>query len=105
MCDSGASDDFGCTFKAAENPSDDNGTHIMGVRFEVPGDNCVYASGHNNTMFNLRRKFCLDGDRLKEVEQPFHFVGLKSKTKRDLTFYQDMALKQAVGTIAKGDFV
>lgn len=111
LCGSGASDDFFCAFKPFDGPAksldnpEEYGTQIDGMRFEIPGDGCVYVAGHNNTMFNLRRKFCLDGDRLKEIEQPFHFVGLKSKTKENLTLYRDRDKKQVVGTIAKGDFV
>src|SRR5262249_39967427 len=85
--------------------SDKTGTYIAGLRFEVPGDGCVYPSGHNNTYFNLRRKFCLDGDKLKEIAQPFHYVGLKSKTTRALVFYSDLTMKRAVGTIEANDFV
>jgi len=103
-CDSGGSDDFGCSFTAIGGALDKN-NHLPGLRFEIPGDNCVYASGHNDTMFNLRRKFCLDGDRLKEVKQPLHYVGLRSKTVRDLTFYSDLTLKTPVGTIPRGEFV
>ena len=105
VCSSGGSDDFNCMFRPVGKSGDPFRNQIGGVRFEISGDDCVYASGHVNTMFDHRRKYCLVGDDLKEVRQPFHFVGLKSKTLRDLTFYSDKAGASAVGTIPKGEFV
>jgi hypothetical protein len=104
-CDSGGSADFGCTFAAVGSTDDAGRSRLPGLRFEIPGDNCVYVSGHNDTMFNLRRKFCLDGDRLKEVKQPFHYVGLRSKAIHELTIYSDLTSKMPVGTIQQGDAV
>ena len=105
-CDSGGGASFGCNFKQIGGTSVSSGTHLMGMRFEIPGDGCVYASSeHNDTMFNLRRKFCLDGDSLKEVEQPFDYVGLESATRHALTVYSDITVKHAIGTIAAGSFV
>lgn len=105
VCSSGGSADYNCVFNLVGGAADLYRDQIEGLRFEIPGDGCVYASGHVNTMFDHRRKYCLDGDRLKEVKQPFHYVGLKSKTLRDLTFYSDKAATNAVSTIPKGEFV
>lgn len=105
VCSSGGSADYNCVFNLVGGAADLYRDEIGGVRFEIPGDGCVYASGHVNTMFDHRRKYCLDDDRLKEVSQPFHYVGLKSKTLHDLTFYFDKAATNAVGTIPKGEFV
>jgi hypothetical protein len=105
VCSSGGSADFNCMFRPVGKSGDPFRSQIEGVRFEISGDDCVYASGHVNTMFDHRRKYCLVEDDLKEIRQPFHFVGLKSTTLRDLTFYSDKAGTSAVGTIPKGDFV
>jgi hypothetical protein len=102
-CDSGGSADFGCTFAAVGGSGDVDRNRLSGIRFEIPGDNCVYVSGHNDAMFNLHRKFCLDGSRLKETKQPFHYVGLRSKAIHELTFYSDLKSKTPVGTIPQGD--
>src|SRR5262249_1773131 len=91
-CTSGGSDDFPFAFIALGHTFDYKTNDLPGLRFEIPGDNCVYASGHNDTQFNLRRKFCLDGSRLREIKQPFHYVGVQSRTRRELTFYSDMAM-------------
>jgi hypothetical protein len=104
VCSSGGSADYNCVFSLVGGAADLYRDQIGGVRFEIPGDGCVYASGHVNTMFDHRRKY-LDDDRLKEVRQPFHYVGLKSKTLHDLSFYFDKAATNAVGTIPKGEFV
>ncbi|MET4180134.1 hypothetical protein ABIB94_002230 [Bradyrhizobium sp. JR7.2] len=105
VCSSGGSADYNCVFNLIGGAGDLYQDQIEGLRFEIPGDGCVYASGHVNPMFDHRRKYCLDDDRLKEVNQPFHYVGLKSKTLHDLTFYFDKAATNAVGTIPKGEFV
>lgn len=105
VCSSGGSADYNCVFNLVGGSADLYQDQIEGLRFEMPGDGCVYASGHVNTMFNHRRRYCLDGDRLKEVAQPFHYVGLKSKTLHDLTFYSDKGATNVVGTIPKGGFV
>ena len=106
VCSSGGSADYTCSFKPVGSTRDIVQNQLEGLRFEIPGDYCVYASGHNNTMFDNRRKYCVDEEnQLQEIKQPFHYVGLKSKTLRDLTFYSDKEATNAVGTIPKGEFV
>lgn len=102
-CDSGFSDDFSCTFFDQNNKNER--TKISGTLFEIPGDGCVYASGHNNTMFDVHRKFCISGNILKEETQPFHYAGLQSFTKVELTLYNDNQLSKKIGKIDEGEMI
>jgi len=56
------------------------GNAIMGLELEAPGDGCFYVRGHTNSWFDKRRKFTSEGGYLREVRQPFYYVGLETKT-------------------------
>jgi hypothetical protein len=75
---------------------------IPGLRFYIPGTGAIYASGHTNTMFDVRRKYVLQGDKLVEVKQPFYWVGLESKAKKNLVLYSGKDGKETVAHLPKG---
>jgi hypothetical protein len=83
FCDNGASEDPNCKFVKAGDF--ENAVEIAGLRFTIPGDGCVYASGHTNSDFSFRRKYCLVKDGLKEVVQPVLYVGVSSSALKPLT--------------------
>lgn len=88
ICDAGPSGDPSCTFSVPGSP--DKSTSLPGLRFAIPGDGCVYASGHANSYFAERRKYCLSkGGDLAEIAQPALYVGLKSKALRPVTLYAE----------------
>ena len=76
--------------------------YIAGLDFYIPGTGAIYASGHTNTMFDVRRKYVLQGDKLVEVKQPFYWVGLESKAKKDLVLYSGKDGKETVARLPKG---
>lgn len=98
ICDAGPSGDPSCTFGVPGDP--EKSTSLPGLRFAIPGDGCVYASGHANSYFPERRKYCLtkSGD-LAEVMQPALYVGLKSKALRPVTLYSERSLQTVVARI------
>src|SRR5690349_7725503 len=98
-CDSGGSNDPQCVFSASQNP-EDPGTAIPGTLFFIPGDGCVYASGHTNNMFSARALYCRQGAELQPVAQPFSYAGFQSKALRKLTLYADKQKSGIVITIA-----
>ena len=53
-------------------------------------------------MFDVRRKYVLQGDKLVEVKQPFYWVGLESKAKKDLVLYSGKDQKETVARLPKG---
>lgn len=76
--------------------------YISGLEFYIPGTGAIYASGHTNTMFDTRRKYVLQVNELVEVKQPFYWVGLESKAKKDLVLYSGKDWKETVARIPKG---
>jgi hypothetical protein len=76
--------------------------YIAGLNFYIPGTGAIYASGHTNTEFDTRRKYVLQGGELVEVKQPFYWVGLESKAKKDLVLYSGKDQKEAVARVPKG---
>lgn len=53
----------------------------------IKGNGSVYTSGHASTMSNQNRKFIFENDSLKEIEQPFYYIGLKTKTRNPIKIY------------------
>jgi hypothetical protein len=52
---------------------------IYALKLYITGS-AIYSAGHTNNYFNMRRKFVVQQNKLVEVEQPFYYVGLKTKT-------------------------
>jgi hypothetical protein len=103
-CDSGGSNDPQCVFSTSQDPAQE-GVAIPGLLFVIPGDGCVYSSGHTNNMFSARALHCLKEGVLQPVAQPFSYAGFQSKALRPLTLYADQRKSGIVTTIAQGDFV
>ena len=105
-CDSGGSWDQQCTVYQ-ERPGD--GLKLLlsipGLRFAFPGDSAIYVDGHNNTMFNLRKKFVWQDSTFIEAAQPFHYVGLETTTREAVTLYADAGYKSAVEKLPAGSSV
>lgn len=82
--------------------SDEPAGYISGLEFYIPGTGAIYASGHTNTMFDTRRKYVLQDGKLAEVKQPFYWVGLESKAKKDLVLFSGKDGKETVARLPKG---
>jgi hypothetical protein len=78
---------------------------INGLNLFVPGNGFLYIDGHTDDMFNRRRKYVVSRDSIKEVPQPFYYVGLDSKTKEEIRLYADSTNTQVVATVPKGSTV
>lgn len=48
---------------------------VGATTFVAPGNGFVYSAGFTNTYFNARRKFEVKAGKVREVKQPFYFVG------------------------------
>lgn len=48
---------------------------VGATTFVVPGNGFVYSSGFTNNYFTARRKFEVKAGKVREVRQPFYFVG------------------------------
>jgi hypothetical protein len=76
--------------------------YVPGLNFYIPGTGAIYASGHTNTMFDTRRKYVLEGDKLVEVKQPFYWVGLESKALKDISLLSKKGGQEVVARLPKG---
>ncbi len=74
---------------------------IAALNIVVPGNGSVYSSGHTNNMFNKRRKFKVENNKLKEIEQSFYYVGLKTKTLKPLTLYSSTQISNITANLPK----
>jgi len=68
----------------------------------LPGNGNIYISGHIDNMFNERRKFVLDHGSIREVKQPFLYVGTKDKTRADIYLYSSKDQKEVVAKLPRG---
>lgn len=75
---------------------------ITGLDFEAPGDGFFYVRGHTNSWFDMRRKFAVEGGNLREVKQPFYYVGLETKTLRQIPVYGTQGGGEYIGRIEEG---
>lgn len=71
----------------------------------IPGDGFIYASARTNRMFKIRRKFRIVNDRFVEVKQPYFFVGLQSKTVKDITIFSDTLIQEPVAYLPEASDV
>lgn len=75
---------------------------IHGLNFEAPGDGFFYIRGHTDSWFDMRRKFTVDGGNLRETKQPFYYVGLETKTLRQIPVYSTQGCSEYIGRIEEG---
>jgi hypothetical protein len=62
---------------------------IDGLDLEVPGDGYFYVRGHTDSWSDMCRKFTVEGGNLREVKQPFHYIGLETKTLKQIHLYSN----------------
>lgn len=101
-CDSGGSGDPGCTILKENNGHLKKINHIMGLNFAFPCNGIIYVDGHNNTMFNVRKKYEWKNRSFIEIKQPYNYVGLDSITKKPIQIYSSKEYKQVVANLPKG---
>jgi hypothetical protein len=75
---------------------------INGLDFEAPGDGFFYVRGHTDSWFDMRRKFTVEGGNLREVKQPFYYVGLETKTLRQIPVFSTQGCSEYIGRIEEG---
>ncbi|GBG13348.1 sorbosone dehydrogenase [Novimethylophilus kurashikiensis] len=101
-CDSGGSWDPGCTFLLENEGKLKKVFQTLGLRFALPGNGNIYVEGHNDTMFNVRKKYGWHDGKCIEIKQPFNFVGLDTTTREPIELFSSQEYKQIVATLPKG---
>ncbi len=74
---------------------------ISALKIAIPGNGSIYSSGHTNNVFNTRKKFKVVDNKLKEIEQAFYYVGLKTKTLKPITLYNSEQLNSKIASLPK----
>ncbi|MBK9673469.1 MAG: hypothetical protein IPO70_14845 [Bacteroidetes bacterium] len=74
---------------------------VAALEFYINNNGVIYSAGHINNMFNKRRKFQLYIDTLIEIQQPFYYVGLKTKTASPLTLYHSKSGNEIIAQLPK----
>lgn len=74
---------------------------VGGLNLIIPGNGSLYVSGHTNNMFNERRKFKVMGNRVREIPQPFYYVGIGTVTTRPIKLYSSLSKKEVVAQLPK----
>ncbi len=67
---------------------------VMALKVYIPGNGNIYVSGHTNNAFNMRRKYKVVNDELVETEQPFYYVGMKTKTLKPINLFASREFKK-----------
>jgi hypothetical protein len=61
----------------------------------------AYSTGHSNCMYDRKRKFQISNDTIIETYQPFYYVGIKGKTKMEITLFTNKTGNEIVAKIPK----
>ncbi len=69
---------------------------FLGTELIVPGDGSLYVSGEADDFFNKRRKYSLKEGALKEVVQPYYYVGLRTTNRKSIDLYSDKTYRDKV---------
>ena len=99
LFDYGMSADPNFTIAKKEDDSYKVVASISGLTLYIPGNGNLYCEGHTNNYFNERKKYQLKNDSLIRVEQPFKYVGIKTRTKGILKLYADKNKESLVATL------
>ena len=78
---------------------------INGLELTIPGTGYLYVSGHTDNMFTTRRKFRVTSTEIREIAQPFLYVGLESTTLQQVSLFADTTLISVVAVLPKGSSV
>lgn len=62
---------------------------IKGQNLFITKSGNFYSSGHTNTNFNEKRKYKIIKEKITEIKQPFLYVGLKTKTLKNITLFEN----------------
>ncbi len=69
----------------------------------INSNGIIYVSASTNHMFNTHRKFKIEGETIKEVKQPYVYVGIKGKLLKPIKLYSKKDRQgHLIATLPKG---
>lgn len=72
---------------------------VYALNLYITGNGNIYTAGHTNNDFNTRKKYIYQNNTFKEVEQPYYYVGLQTKTLKPVTLYKTEDLKNSIANL------
>lgn len=72
---------------------------ISGTELYLSANGFFYVTGTANDFFKKKRKFQFKKGEVIEIEQPFYYIGLTTKTLNTVELYQSKELKSKVATL------
>jgi len=78
---------------------------IGGESLIIPGNGFIYVSGRANRLHQEQAKYTIRDGKLVEIEQPFSYVGLKSKAKVPLKLLSKKDGGDVIANVPAGDAV
>jgi hypothetical protein len=76
--------------------------YISALQVYLPGNGFIYSSGHTNNNFNTRKKYQIVGNQLKEIYQPYYYVGLETKTLKEVKLLSSKPKSEVLANLPKG---
>ncbi len=74
-------------------------TSISGEEIYFSGNGYIYTFCRSNNNFLKRQKFLFNGTDVVESKQPYYYVGLTTKTQKNITLYADYACKEKLAVV------
>lgn len=76
---------------------------IGGESLIIPGNGFLYVSGRANNLHQAQAKYTIRDGKLVEIEQPFSYVGLKSKAKVPLKLLAKKDGGEVIANVPEGE--
>ncbi|HEY1123082.1 MAG TPA: hypothetical protein VGE67_15825 [Haloferula sp.] len=77
--------------------------HIAGESLTIPGNGFLYVIGRANRLHQEQAKYTIRDGKLVEIEQPFSYVGLKSKAKVPLKLLAKKDGGEVIANVPEGE--
>jgi hypothetical protein len=73
--------------------------YASGTQLIIPGNGVLYSQGHNNSEFNMRKKYVFQDKKVTELFPELYYVGVNSYTLRPITIYSDWELSNKLAEL------
>jgi len=75
---------------------------IDGLIISIPGNGYIYISGHTDNMFDQKKIYKIEDNKLVEVQQPYYYVGMETETNIRMDLFSDRSMRNKVVSLEKG---
>lgn len=93
--------DFSSGFIVFKESPENRIAYVNATKLVIPGSGYLYSEGRRGSSYPVRRKLKLTNDKIVEINQPYYYVGIKSKTYKTIKIYQERDLSNILATLPK----